>query len=189
MDYRTLTIEQIRRELDQTTADVRAAFGGLDARQLNWRPSAAAWSVAQCLEHLVNTNREMCLAIDRASSPASPRTVWQRLPLVPRLYGRLMITSQAPDATRKFTAPPSARPSASEIDPRIIDRFEDGQHEVGQVMGSLAGRDPGRIIMVSPFARLITYSVLDGLRLIATHERRHFEQARRVVDAPGFPGA
>ena len=35
--------------------------------------------------------------------------------------------------------------------------------------------------MVSPFVSFITYSVLDGCRLIVTHERRHFEQARRVA--------
>jgi hypothetical protein len=33
----------------------------------------------------------------------------------------------------------------------------------------------------------LTYSVLDGCRLIVTHERRHFEQARRVTQASGFP--
>jgi hypothetical protein len=54
---------------------------------------------------------------------------------------------------------------------------------------SLDGRDVARIIMVSPFASFITYSVLDGCRLIVTHERRHFEQARRVTQAPGFPSS
>ena len=54
-------------------------------------------------------------------------------------------------------------------------------------MRALAGRDVARIIMVSPFVSFITYSVLDGCRLIVTHERRHFEQARRVTQAPGFP--
>jgi hypothetical protein len=29
--------------------------------------------------------------------------------------------------------------------------------------------------------------VLDGCRLIVTHERRHFEQARRVTREPRFP--
>jgi hypothetical protein len=41
--------------------------------------------------------------------------------------------------------------------------------------------------MVSPFVAFITYSVLDGCRLLVAHERRHFEQARRVTREPGFP--
>ncbi len=54
-------------------------------------------------------------------------------------------------------------------------------------MQALDGRDARRIIMVSPFVSFITYSVLDGCRLIVAHERRHFEQARRVTREPEFP--
>jgi hypothetical protein len=42
--------------------------------------------------------------------------------------------------------------------------------------------------MVSPFASVIAYSVLDACRIIVAHERRHFEQARSGTQTPGFPG-
>lgn len=187
MDYTTLTIDQVRAELDKVVADVRATFGPLDVRQLNWRADATSWSVAQCLEHLVNANREMCGAIRRAADPAESKTVWQRLPMLPGLYGRLMITSLTPTNPRKLPAPRAARPSASEIDARIVERFVDGQQEVMTLVRTVADRDQARLIMVSPFVRFITYSVLDALRLIAAHERRHFEQALRVTEAARFP--
>jgi hypothetical protein len=38
------------------TEETRARFGGLAAEQLNWKPSADQWSVAQCMDHLVTTN-------------------------------------------------------------------------------------------------------------------------------------
>ena len=41
--------------------------------------------------------------------------------------------------------------------------------------------------MVSPFVAFITYTVLDGWRVIVAHGRRHLEQARRVTQSPGFP--
>jgi hypothetical protein len=41
--------------------------------------------------------------------------------------------------------------------------------------------------MTSPFARVVTYSVLDGWRLMLAHNRRHVEQARRVTQAGEFP--
>jgi hypothetical protein len=34
--------------------------------------------------------------------------------------------------------------------------------------------------------KVVTYSVLDGLRLLVAHDRRHFEQARRVMQSPDF---
>jgi hypothetical protein len=36
--------------------------------------------------------------------------------------------------------------------------------------------------------RVIVYSLLDTIRLIVAHERRHLAQAQRVTTAPGFPG-
>jgi DinB family protein len=186
VDYTSLTIDQVRAELDKVVADVRATFGQLDVRQLNWRPDPTSWSVAQCLEHLVNSNREMCGAIRRAADPAQSKTIWQRLPILPGLYGRLMITSLTPTNTRRLRAPRTARPSASEIDAGIVERFADGQQEVLALVRTLAGRDPAHLVMVSPFVRFITYSVLDAFRLIAAHERRHFEQARRVMGTDVF---
>ena len=43
--------------------------------------------------------------------------------------------------------------------------------------------------MTSPFIGVITYSVLDGWRLMVAHDHRHIEQAQRVRTSPGFPGA
>jgi hypothetical protein len=88
---------------------------------------------------------------------------------------------------RKFTAPRKAAPASSAIDAQIIERFVAYQHEAAARVRSLEGRDLAAVIMTSPFVSFITYSVLDGCRLIVTHERRHFEQARRVTREPRFP--
>mgnify|MGYP003348727366 CR=1 FL=1 len=90
-------------------------------------------------------------------------------------------------ATRKFKADPAAQPSTSDIEARIVTRFSDQQREASQ---GLAGVDEARArsaIMTSPFATFITYSVLDGWRLVVAHDWRHIEQARRVTALPGFP--
>jgi hypothetical protein len=42
-------------------------------------------------------------------------------------------------------------------------------------------------VVTSPLAKLVTYTLGDALRILVTHERRHFEQARRVTQAQGFP--
>jgi hypothetical protein len=181
MEFTKLTVEQVEAQLVTTAADVRASFGHLDSRALNWRPSPESWSVAQCLDHLAQANRELCIAMSKACDPAAARTIWQKLPVWPGIFGRLMIRTQGPTATRKFTAPPAAVPSVSHIDAGVIDRFVDGHAAIAGVIRSLAGRDPAKVIMVSPFVTFISYSVLDALRLIAAHERRHYEQARRVL--------
>jgi hypothetical protein len=44
------------------------------------------------------------------------------------------------------------------------------------------------MIVASPIAGFVTYNMLDACRIVVAHERRHFEQARRVTEAEGFPG-
>ena len=185
--FTAMPLAEVIAEFDAIARDTKAVFGQLDARQLNWRPDPAAWSVAQCFDHLLNANRQMFEAIDAALGPSASRTIWQRLPLLPRLFGRVLIRSQMPEARQKFTAPATAVPAASAIDPDITDRFIAHQGEAAARVRTLDGRGVAGTIMVSPFVSFITYSVLDGCRLIVTHERRHFEQARRVTQAPGFP--
>jgi hypothetical protein len=187
--YNALSLADVAAELSAVTTDSQSLFGRLDEHQLNWRPDVKRWSVAQCFDHLLNINREMFQAMAAAADGSTARTVWQRLPLLPRLWGRMLITSQMPEAKRKFTAPRKAEPAVSAIDPRIIERFVASQQDAAARVRSFDERGAGAAIMVSPFASFITYSVTDGCRLVVTHQRRHFEQARRVTQDPGFPAS
>jgi hypothetical protein len=182
----SLSLAEVEAEFGAMARDTQTVFAGLSEQQLNWRRDATSWSVAQCFDHLLNTNREMFQAIEAAVDGSHPPTVWQRLPVLPRLFGSLMINAVKPEAKRKLKAPGKAVPSASAIDGRIIERFVAYQAEAAARVRALDKREPARVIMVSPFASFITYSVLDGCRIIAAHQRRHFEQARRVTQEPGF---
>jgi DinB superfamily len=189
MDYTTLSLVEVRTGLDAVARETQTTFGRLDARQLNWRLDATRWSVAQCFEHLITANRLIFRAADEALSGTQPRTIWQRLPILPGVFGRMLIRSQAPTATKKFKASPKAQPATSDIAADIIQRFVD-QHRNAVARGqTLDERKASRAIMTSPFISVITYSVLDAWRLVLAHDRRHVEQARRVTQSSGFPAA
>jgi hypothetical protein len=187
MDYTTLSLAELRTALDDVARDAQVTFGGLDARQLNWRPDATRWSVAQCFEHLLAANGLMLQASADALNPASPRTFWQRAPFLPGVFGRLLIRSQTPESTRKYTAAPKATPTASDITADVVQRFVIQNGEIMKRLQALDQAVAGRAIMTSPFVNVITYSVLDGWRLVFAHDRRHIEQARRVTQSPGYP--
>jgi len=185
MDYTSLSFGEIASGIRDVARDAQATFGGLSAAQLNWQSDPTRWSVAQCFEHLVTANRLMLESAERALQNGP--TMWQRVPVLPGLIGPAMIRSQAPTVTRKYKAPPSARPTASEIGGDIIQRFTDQHAAIAAWMEKLDERAAARTIMGSPFLRLITYSVTDGLRLLVAHDHRHFEQARCVTQSEGFP--
>ena len=189
MDYATLSLADVTSGLEAVARETHAVFGSLDARQLNWRPTAAQWSIAQCFDHLLTANRLMFQAAEDAMDDGASRTVWQRLPVLPRVLGRALIRSQAPTATRKFVAPPRARPASSDIAAGIIQAFVEQHQGAVTRLRALDERHAARVVMVSPFIRVVTYSVLDGWRLVFAHDRRHFEQARSVALSTEFPKA
>jgi hypothetical protein len=187
MDYQTLKLPQIYDEAEAIASDAQTLFGRLDVDQLNWKPSADAWSVAQCLDHLIAINRAYYPTFDRIMKGEYPRALLHRLPFVPALFGRVMIRELSPDYRKKYRAPPAARPAASLIDASVVERFLTQQRETLAKMRSLEHKRPETIIITSPFAPVLVYSLLDTFRLLVAHERRHFAQARRVMEMSEFP--
>lgn len=187
MDYQNLTLSQIYDEAEAIAGDAKALFGHLNSEQLNWKASADSWSVAQCLDHLISINREYYPVFDRILKGDYKKTVLHRLPFLPAFFGRVMIKALSPNSRQKFKAPGAAQPSSSSIDPQIVEGFITHQRETLAKMRSLEGSDPAGIIITSPFASVVVYTLLDAFRLMVAHERRHFAQAGRVMEADGFP--
>ena len=187
MDYQTLTLPQIFGEAEAIVSDARTLFDHLNERQLNWKPDGDSWSVAQCLEHLISTNREFFSVFDRILKGDYRKTLLHRMPVLPSVFGRMMVKALSPNSHQKFKAPGAVRPSSSSIDLQIVGRFITQQRETLAKMRSLEKNDPAKTIITSPFASVLVYSLLDAFRIIVAHERRHFAQAQRVMETDGFP--
>ena len=170
---------------DQTRADL----GGLTGIQLNWKPAPDQWSVAQCLDHLVTTNAAYFSTFDEVLAGEKVGTVWESLPFLPGLWGKMLIKGVAPEAKRKLKAPAIFHPSSSSVDESIVNRFVDQQAQVVGYMNATAGLEPEKIIISSPVTKFVTYSLMDAYRIIINHEQRHLLQAKRVTETNGFPQA
>jgi len=174
---------------DAIADETLTGFGDLSAAQLNWKPAADRWSVAQCFDHLLTANAAYFPIFDQVLSGQNKSTFWASLPWLPGVWGKMLIKSVSPESARKLKAPKIFRPSSSSVDAAIIRRFVDQQHQVVEYMKATEGLNLEKTIIPSPVTGLITYSVMDAYRIIVAHERRHFLQARRVTEAQGFPQA
>ena len=186
MDLRQADLPKLIAEANTLAANANAAFGQLTVSQLNWKPSAERWSVAQCFDHLLTSNNGYFPVIAGVLSGKKP-TFWQRLPLLPGLAGPLLIKSLDPASTRKLKAPKKFQPAQSNISGSVIDDFVDQQGKIVEKMKATEHLDLARIIISSPVAAPITYSLMDAYRIIVVHEQRHFQQARRVTEESAFP--
>lgn len=187
MDYQNLTLPQIFAEAEAIASDAKTLFGHLSPEQLNWKPAADSWSVAQCLDHLISANSEYDPIVDRILKGEYRKTLLHRMPFLPSLFGRMIINAVSPESQRKLKAPGPAKPSLSSIDPQVVELFVMRQRKTLAQMKSLEDRDAAEIIITSPFLKVMVYSLLDTFRLLVAHERRHFAQAQRVMRTDGFP--
>ena len=166
--------------------DAKSTFGHLNPSQLNWKPSAERWSVAQCFDHLLSANRGYFSVIEGVLA-GKKRTFWERVPVLPGLAGRLLIKSLEPTTTRKLKAPKRFQPAQSEISASVINDFVDQQGKIVEKMKATEHLDLEGIIITSPVSAAITYSLMDAYRIIVVHEQRHFQQAKRVMEESAFP--
>lgn len=187
VDYQNLPLPRIFDEAEAIAGDAKTLFGHLSPEQLNWKPAADSWSVAQCLDHLISANRGFHPIFDRILKGEYRKTFLHRMPFIPAFLGKLLVKAVSPDYNRKVKAPNLIQPSTSSIDPQIVEHFVTSQRETLAKMKSLKDRDPAEIIITSPVASVVVYSLLDAFRLIVAHERRHFAQAQRVMRTDRFP--
>jgi hypothetical protein len=170
-------------------AELDRSFGRLSGRQVNWKPSEADWSIGQCVDHLVISNRPYVPIIEAIVQGRKRTTLWERVPLLPRFFGPFIIKALHPDSPRKVQARKRFLPSRSAIDPGIVGTFLEEHGRLMTLMEATRGLEIDRITITSPILAAITYSVMDAYRIIVVHEQNHFVQARRVLESRGFPDA
>ena len=182
--------EELPKLIEEASAiadDAQQDFGQLSSTQLNWKPSAAQWSVAQCLDHLIVINSTYFPIIEKIVRDGYRPSLQQRLPLLPRLFAWMVLKAVSPETKSKFKTARHVEPSSSTIAADIVARFKAHQQEVIRHMKMAEKLDLKEIIITSPVASIAAYSTLDAFRIMVTHERRHLLQAKRVMEAAGFP--
>jgi hypothetical protein len=164
--------------LEEIKQAVQRAFGSLSGDQLNIRPAPGKWSIAQCLDHLIVSNSTYIPAIERVLSGNNKPGWWQRINPFTGLIGRKGI-----DILRskiKLKAPAIFKPSEQAIPADIVTRFATHQEEMKQYFDRLEQEHRQEELITIPAIQALSLKIVDMMKIIVEHERRHLEQARRV---------
>ncbi|HYO92567.1 MAG TPA: DinB family protein [Pyrinomonadaceae bacterium] len=167
--------------------EAKETFGPLSPAQLNWKRSPEEWSIGQCFDHLILTNRPYFPVFEKIAAGQQQTKLWERVPLLPGLFGKLVLGAVSPESARKVKARKGFQPAQSDVDGQIISRFAQHQDELLRLMKATEALETEKIIITSAISPVVVYSLLDGYRILVTHERRHFQQAERVMAAEEFP--
>lgn len=169
------------RRIDQTTQKAQEAFSALTPEALNRKPAPDAWSIAQCLDHLIVTNLTYWPVIQQLHAGAY-RTPWHgRFGFLTRFFGNIVLGSVQPDRRRKMKTFPIWEPAQSDLPGDIVARFANHQSELKELIRSSEDLLAGGTVISSPANRIIVYKLATAFDIIVTHEERHLEQALEVL--------
>jgi DinB superfamily len=174
-------------EAEMIAKDVRKSFGGLTVEQLNWKPSAEAWSIGQCFEHLIVTNNLYFPNIQKVIDGKHRNNFFSKIPFISDLIGILLKNSLNPDQKRKMKTFKIFEPAASNVSETIIEDFARNQQKLIEMAESVKHFDVYKIKISEPLSIALNIRLSDTFEILVKHEERHFRQASRVAQAENFP--
>ncbi|HEU5237462.1 MAG TPA: DinB family protein [Pyrinomonadaceae bacterium] len=183
-------LKTVTSEAEKNNDTARVLTSDLTEGQLNWKPSAGQWSMAQCLEHLAVATKGFEKYFDAALELAEQRWAATTPPKYkPTILGGWLAKQVSPEGERKLPAPKIFRPAESSNIEGSVKMFLDQQVKFVDFVRRCEGIDYNKTRLRSPVTPLIRYSLADAFVITVLHAQRHLAQARRVRERPEFPSA
>jgi hypothetical protein len=158
--------------------EARKLVAGRSVSDLNWRPEATSWSVAECLDHIAQTTFAFLPPIKEAiaSAPALSTNRALRTGILAGLFVRNL----APPYRIRLKVLPPIAPQCKEFD-SAWSRFLEAQSQLIETVRSARGLAVDRVKVKSPIYARLSYNVYGALCILAVHERRHLWQVERIL--------
>jgi len=182
--------ETVRADLlkqwDDIERDAADLLGGLTDAQLNWKPEPAAWSIAQCVDHL-NVADRVYLAAMRKGAAAAAAAAHPDQTIRPGWFARWFLKQLEPPVKRRMPAPSLIAPARAKTVREVQEEFEEKVKAARAFFSDCAAVDWNRTRFPNPFIKGLRFTLAAGAAIMCAHNRRHLRQARNVKEAPAFP--
>jgi hypothetical protein len=182
------TLDDARRAFEDDRVRARALVEGLDRDSFNRCARANAWSVGQCLDHLVIVGRQLVPRIDGALERArtlglvaEPGCEITKSSWLERAIVRSMGPKSEREARLPTRAPEKFRPCATPLEPgEVLGRFDAIQCELIALVESARGLDLSRVRARSVVIPVVSARIGAWIAALAAHQDRHLLQAARA---------
>jgi hypothetical protein len=148
--------------------------------QLNFKPAPDVWSIAQNIDHLIVINQTYYPLIKEAKENTLKLPWHGKVKFLVNWFGRMILSSVAPDRRRKMKTFSIWLPGTSQVGPEILSRFEQHQQTLKGLIADSDDLLAKKTVIYSPANQAIVYTLETAFDIIVTHERRHLEQAKEL---------
>ena len=188
-----ITLQTIQQLKDKFITDTELVikdfekFKMLSEAQINWKPSQANWSIAECVDHLLVTNRLYLTEFKKKFDEKRIITDCAKTKVQHKWLSKFIIKSVDPSNSKKVNTFAVFMPSKSNYSKKVLDEFSDLQNKLINLLRFAEDLNLNEYVMSSPAAKIIKENFCDVLEIIRLHDRRHFNQAEKLFNHPNFP--
>lgn len=169
-------------QLDQITEDFISNFGPLSEEQLNWNPNSKTWSIAQNIDHLIVVNETYYPVLISLKEGTYNTPFISKLGFLVSFLGKTVLDAVKPDRMKKMKTFPIWEPAMSQYKTDLLKQFENHQTELKRKIEESKELIEKGTIISSPANRNIVYKLETAFDIIVSHEQRHLEQAKEVLE-------
>ncbi len=167
---------------DKISLQVKTNFAHLSEADLNKKPALDKWSIAQCLDHLIVSNKTYYPQFEKVINGSHTNSFYQNIGFISRRMGLWLIKSTGPDKSTKMKNPTVFTPTQRNLQTTIIHDFISHQEEMKNYFSKMKHADVDKTVLSSPALGAITYSLSDLLQILCGHEQRHINQALEILN-------
>lgn len=180
-------IENWQNELNAITQNFKTTFGNLSGEQLNWKPNAQTWSIAQNIDHLIVINETYYPVIEKIRKGNYSTPFLSKFGFITQFFGNFILKSVNADRNKKIKTFPIWEPAQSNIQADILQKFEKHQQDLIAFIKDCEDLIEKKTIISSPANKHIVYTLDKAFDIIIEHERRHFNQAKETLTLKTIP--
>lgn len=179
-------VEKFLNEAPLLIIKANKQFSGLSESQIIWKPSEDKWSIGECIEHLVITQKLYNSEIKKLQFSENPIDGSFRFKHT--FSGQMILKYVDPDSTSRSKTFKIFKPDKKQIGNKdIIKFFCEEVETMISFAEKLKGADLTKLKIRSPLTKLIKMNVGDALLINLYHNKRHLNQAEKILNNTNFP--
>ena len=161
-------------------------FSGLTEAQINWKPSEEKWSIGECIDHLVVSHRLYNSKI-KEFQPSIISSGKDSYNFKHTFSGRMILKYVDPNSSTRTKTFRVFKPSMKQINTNIIRSFCEEVERMISFAERLHGANLTKLKISSPVSKLLRMNIGDALLINLYHDKRHLNQAEKILNATNFP--
>lgn len=157
-------------------------FRKITDKAFNKRPDSGGWSAAECIDHLIATGSDYCDQYEKALREVIAKDKRLTGELKYSWFGQRFINFVEPPVRFKAKSPKRWRPDSDINLNKAAAAYGQLQDRYIDLIKASEGWDISKVKLPSPATKLIKFSGLEMLGINSAHQRRHFLQAKKVLN-------